>query len=129
MTKRIYVVAESNYAGCCGVREICGFMIHSEGDQGGWALVGSGATVEDAWTVLLKQAKNLNAAFIHVWFVMYPNYNGNFEGQEYANEPFRKLVKRIKGVIALGEAENPNTSNMIDGYMWVNSGEVEFNAE
>jgi hypothetical protein len=110
--------AHVNYtSGCCGVAQITNMQSH-ESDLSEDTMI----EVEgDDWAeVLNKITYGVDHGLVlQVWFVERCNWDGFRSGRWDATE-LRDLVRNIPGVVSLGEFCNPNTSNFIDGYQWVN---------
>lgn len=104
-------------AGCCGVVQITHMQAH-ESDESDDTM----ATYEgDTWEEVLNNiTQDVDEGFVmQVWFVERVDWNGARPGRWDASD-LRDLVRNIEGVVYLGEFKNPNTSNFIDGYQWVN---------
>lgn len=99
--------ASSGYRYCCGHREIGSF------DDGEFESTTAAGLLEK-----LASSDSSGTVF-SIWFAKDKLWDGGYV-QEYDYQEVRELVQQIPGVIHLGEHINPNTNNMIDGYLWVN---------
>lgn len=113
---------------CCGVTEVGEFCtnMHTKAQiersigtynhAEGWY-----PTMEEAHkgalTYILNNAGPLAVQF---WFYKSCDYKGSFDDQEYTEKGFREVVRAHPGVIELAEYVNPNSNNMINGYMILN---------
>lgn len=100
--------------GCCGVVQITD-MGFSEPDTD-WN------AEAETWPELLAKLMDFTDKGIvfQIWFVDRVNWDGSSSGRYDAGD-LRDLVRDIPGVVSLGVFTNPNTSNFIDGYQWVNT--------
>lgn len=85
----------------------------------------SAETPEEAWVQALKGLKEHAAGRpIQFWFVKYHNDDDDSAAEEAGDSPgefranaLRELVMKEETQVYLGTFVNPNTSNIIEGYM------------
>lgn len=105
---------------CCGVKEIGGLCEDRDVDY--WMVNAGGETAAEAWKQVLDDINSgENKGYVmQIWFVKKADFLGKFH-PEYDHNELRELVQQIPNIVKLGEHRNPNTGNLIDGYMWVNT--------
>lgn len=127
---------------CCGVIELGNLLFNSAGSKKN--LVGhverAGNRLQNKlyiiWQTeeeLFKQLKDLlkkipgdfPGGFYQIWFAneqKYSEYDDEYTGEYYgygdACDQVRNVLSRLPNVVTLGEVENPNSGNLIDGYIW-----------
>lgn len=115
----VYIdAAYAQVPGCCGVKELFGFS-HDDCDDGP-DIQGVGETEAAAADDFVRKIQGrdyIYAAACQMWFVKYKKWDGGFQ-DHYERETLRQRVAQIPGVIDLGEYVNPNSGNMIQGYLW-----------
>lgn len=104
---------------CCGTREIGNFRGEDEESQGYYNDGDFEYESTNAKALLSSVRADFKGIVLSIWFVKYKKFDGTHE-DKYEYEPLRKLVKKIGGVVHLGETINPNSGNYIDGYSWIN---------
>ena len=137
----MYRVFMRNVSGaCCLTGEMCSFAVlelefternirdttyNSVGavlgnhySQRGDGFYGWGETPTDAWLKCLEAVQAGVNCYSYVgqqcryfWFVDYQ------DGDGYQNDELREIVKNLPNVVKLGEYENANSANLVDGYM------------
>lgn len=120
--------------GCCGVREFSDMSVSEElseekalkrqnafDSRRCFILSEGDDPLEKLIAHLRTRQNNDEAAFYQAWFVKElvdtDERDGDYE-DEFDAEFLRNLVQQIPGVVKLGEAVNPNSGNIIDGYFW-----------
>ena len=126
---------------CCLTAEMCNFCLTPDTElteraagsftygnplevmENKWArrwdfVYGWGETPTDAWLKALEavQAGVNQYSYVgqqcrYFWFVNY------LDGYGYQNEELREIVQALPNVVKLGEYENANSANLVDGYM------------
>lgn len=112
-------------AGCCGVRQIVDILTHEGGIYKDWDGDVDFSTTADTWPELLAHIQNDvgHGYVIQVWFHDEVDWQGRRYGHWTAGGELRDLVRALPDVVSLGEFQNPNSGNYIDGYQWVNVNE------
>lgn len=100
---------------CCGVLEVGSFTTETEYSDA------SGDTPAELIVNLFERVRaryvRADGFVYHIWFVRHRNYNGAYTAP-YEFDELREYISGLPGCIALGEHINPNTNNMIDGYLF-----------
>lgn len=110
---------------CCGIVEIGGFVSDIDDMEGCDA---SGDTPAELLHDVFRQGdqhrwgnrdSSERGFTYHIWFKKSAKYDGTFsDDQEYEFNELREYIRELPTCLSLGEYINPNTGNMIDGYLF-----------
>ena len=103
---------------CCGVFEFGGF--YAEDDDG----IDRGLTILECKEMFAEiqavMSRHKDGYYYQAWFVRNNHYDGTFD-RHYESAHLATLISKIPGVIKIKPTINPNSGNMIKGYIWKKS--------
>lgn len=98
-------------ATCCGVMEIGDFYIEDDYDD-------RKPTVSECKQAFAEMQDQLAKGYYYTaWFVRPKKFDGTFERQ-YEAAHLATLISKLPGCVKIKPIVNPNSGNMIKGYVW-----------
>jgi hypothetical protein len=108
---------------CCGVDEVGNFstlLIRTSEvkNKYPYEVARFKATALEAYTEALQYILNASEGrCVQFWFYKPVDYNGSYDKSNYTEDGFRQVVMAHPDAVELAEYVNPNSNNMINGWM------------
>lgn len=123
-SKYIFMHQESRLPRCCGVFESGSFntmYLSQDYIRANYPAFKPFDSAQDAQKDALESILNDHTGYsVQFWFYKNRNYDGTF-ADNYTEDGFRQLVKEHPDCIELAEYRNPNSGNIINGFMILNN--------